>query len=327
MFLVDDIFDEAKKVIGVCSDTILFSWLGDAVSLIANKGDFEGWKGTLDICTSCSCSSGCSCEGGKCVTLPREVETVLAVNIGGRPTLGVGQLFNFHLNGPGDCKVNCDWQWQDLGHWHCTLKDLSTPSKLVAYLRSDEDDGKKLIVYGVDHRGNVLRRQEGGVWKDGYQVPTIYGVAVPDSEAPTIGRITGIYKDRTVAEMRLSTIDDSGPTGTLLGVYQPDEQVPQYRRIKLNRCSPWVRIAYQKSNPTFSSRYDHVPLQSRLALLLAVKAVKHYSESDLPSAHAFEVDAARLELEAQQRLEAITYNPIQVVDMNSPRDKSDYDIR
>lgn len=327
MFIVDDCYDEAKKIIGVCNETKLFNWLGDAVSLIANKGDFEGWKGTLDICTSCSCTSGCSCEGGKCVTLPREVETVLAVNIGGRPTLGVGQLFNFHLNGPGDCKVNCDWQWQDLGRWHSTIKELVTPSKLVAYLRSDEDNGKKLIVYGFDHRGNVLRRQEGGVWKDGYQVPTIFGVAVPDSEAPTIARITGIYKDRTVAEVRLSTIDDSGPTGTLLGVYQPDEQVPQYRRIKLNRCSPWVRIAYQKSNPTFSSRYDHVPLQSRLALLLAVQAVKHYSESDLASAHAFEVDAARLELEAQQRLEAITYNPIMVVDLNSPRDKYDYDIR
>lgn len=331
MFRVDDIYDEAKKIVGICDDVKFFRWASDAVSLIANKGDFEGWKGTVDICTSCSCStsSGNVCHQCKsnCVTLPAEVETVLAVNIGGHPTLGLGELFNFHLNGPGDCHTALDWSWQDLGHYHSTFKDIVTPAKVVTYLKSSADNGKQFIVYGFDVKGDKLRRQVSGQWLDGYQVPTTFGYSIPDSEAPTIARITGIFKEPTTGPIRLSTVDNDGPNGTLLGVYQPDETVPQYRRIKLNRCSSWVRVAYMKANPKFVSRYDHVPLQSRIAFLLAIRAVKMYADFDLANAHALEADSVRLEIEAQQKLQSPTYFPIQVVDRNNLRDKSDYDIR
>jgi hypothetical protein len=320
MFRVDDVYDEAKKIIGNCDDASLFRYLADAVTLIANKGDFEGWKGWLDICTS---------GDGRCVTMPREVLTVLAVNMGGKPTLGYGTFFNFHLNGIGDCKTPCGWSWQDQGAWHCTYRDLETPAKVVAHLQTAEDNNKELIVYGYDSAGKKLRREEGGVWKDGYRVPTIYGVAVPDTDAPLIARITGIFKEKTVGSIQLSTTDDSATTGVLLGVFEPDEQVPRYRRIKLSRACSWVRIAYRKTNPSFSSRYDHVPLESPLALLLAVQARKNYKMEKLNEAMAYEANAARLELEAQSVLEPnTTFNPIQVHDGPGSTlvDKEDYDI-
>jgi hypothetical protein len=318
VFRVIDCFDEAKKIVGSCSDTLLFRQLSDAVTLIANKGDFEGWKGFIDICTT-------NC--GTCVTLPREVETVIAVNIGGHPTLALSSLFNFHLNGPGDCRTPCGWAWQDQGNNHATYKDLATPSKLVAYLSSSADNGKGLIVHGFDDSGNRLRYSEAGEWKDGYQVPTLYGYAIPEVDAPLIARIDWIEKDETVGPIRLSTIDDSGPTsGQLLGVYEPDETIPQYRRIKLGKCCDWVRIAYRRTTPIFTSKYDRVPLKSRIAFLNAVRATKYYFDADLALAHAYEVDAARLELEAQDASEPPTFHPIQVVDCNSVRDKCD-DVR
>lgn len=333
MFRVDDIYDEAKKIIGSCDDVKLFRWLGDAVSLIANKGDFEGWKGYLDICTSgCSCTGGGGCNnargcGRKCVSLPREVQTVIAVNIGGQPALGRAQLFNFHLNGPGDCRTTCEWAWTDEGENHCTYRDLIHPAKLVAYLQSPQDTGKTLTIFGFDKDGNVLRRQENGVWLNGYRVPMIYGYAIPDVGAPEIARITGIFKDPTVGTVRLSTIDDSGATGVLLSIMEPDETLPQYRRIQLNRSCNWVRIAYLKTNPTFESRFDHIPLSSRVGFLLAVSARKMYSDLQIGEAHAFEADAVRLEVEAQMKKEAPLLFPVQVVDLNNIRDKTDYDIR
>jgi hypothetical protein len=334
MFIVDDIYDEAKKIFGACDDTKLFRWIGDAASLIINKGDFEGLKGTLDICTAggCGCSQGvntCTSNarcGRRCVTLPREVNNVLAVNIGGKPTLGYGQLFNFHLNGPGDCKTTCDWSWQDQGNWHATFRDIGTPTKVISYLQTDEDNGKKLIVYGYDDKGQKLRRKVGGDWLDGYQVPTIFGLAVPDTSAPKIARITGVFKDLTAGSIRLASIDEDN-NSVPLAVYEPDERIPQYRRIQLNRSCNWVRIAYMKAPGTFSSRYDHIPLHSRVGFLLAMTARKRYSEYELAEAHAFEADAARLEIEAQMKVEPATYNPLQVVDLNNPRDKADYDIR
>lgn len=319
MFRVEDIYDEAKKIVGVCDDAKLFRWCGDVVSIIANKGDFEGFKAWLDICTSDT--SDC---GSECITLPREVETVIAVNIGGHPSLGFGTLFNFHLNGMGDCRTACRWTWQDQGGWHCIYKDLTSPKKLVVQLQTAEDNGKKFIVYGYDSAGNKLRRQVDGIWLDGYQVPTIYGLAVPDSTAPVIARITGIFKESSVGSMKLSTQDN-----ILLGVYEPDEEVPQLRRIKINRKATWVRIAYMKTNPSFSSRFDHIPLRSRIGFLLGMQARKHYADKLIAEAHAFEADAARLELEAQQKAEPnTTVSPIQVMDgSGSLIDKDDFDIR
>lgn len=335
MFRIEDIYDEARKIIGVCDDQKLFRWAGDAVSLIANKEDLEGWKGYLDICTlgCASCTEGAACNnppgcGRRCVALPREVDTVLAVNVGGKPTLGYGQLFSFHLNGPGDCKTACGWSWQDQGKMHCTYRDILTPAKLVTYLQSPADNGKQVLVYGYDNAGNVLRRRDStGEWQNGYQVPTIYGVAVPDSDAPVIARVTGLYKEPTVGSVRLSTIDNTGATGTLLSVMEPDETLPEYRRIMLNRSCNWVRIAYRRTNPIFTSRYDHIPLRSRMAFLVAMQARKHAGDNKIAEYHSYEADAARLELEAQQMAEAPTYNPIMVVDLSNPRAKDEYDIR
>lgn len=330
MFRVDDIYDEAKKIVGICDDAKLYRWIGDAVGLIVNKADVEGLKGTLDIC-----SAGCSCDGAnpcgdgcgrRCLTMPREIETVIAVNIGGRPALGYAQLFNHHLNGPGDCRTGCNFSWQDMGAYFSTYRDLITPAKLVVYTQNVEDNNKEFIVYGYDGDGNVLRRQVAGVWKNGLAIPTIYGAAIPDVDAPTVSRITGIFKQSSVGSMRLSTIDDSGATGVLLGVYEPDETVPQFRRIMLNRACNWARVSYLKTSASFSSKYDHIPLKSRLGFLMAMQAVKSYISVQLAEAHAFEADAARMEVEAQMKLDAPLYMPIQVVDMNRLRDKGDYHI-
>lgn len=333
MFQVQDVYDDAKKIVGICDDNKLFRLMTEAVTLVANKADLEGWKGFLDICTAgCHCRDTTTCNnpagcGRRLISLPREVETIIGVNIGGQPVLGYNQLFEFHLNGPGSCRTVCEWKWQDQGDYHFTYKDIHRPSKLVAYTQLPDDNGAQLIVYGYDDQGNVLQRLVNGIWVSGYQVPTIYGVALPDVGAPKIARITGVTKAKTAGSIRLSTIDDTGATGTLLAVYEPDETTPQFRRILLNRSCNWVRIAYLKTNPLLSSQTDRIPLNSRIGFLLALKAVKSYLEIQIENAHMFEADATRIEIEAQQKKEAGTYMPPQIIDMSNPRDKYDYDIR
>jgi hypothetical protein len=68
-----------------------------------------------------------------------------------------------------------------------------------------------------------------------------------------------------------------------------------------------------------------VPLKSRIALLIALTATKHYNEFKFAEAHAAEADAARMEIEAQDKAEpTTTLNPLQVVDRSSSlRDKGD----
>lgn len=311
MFLVSDIWDEALTIFGACDETQLYRWIADSVDIVANKADFDGWKGYLDICTS---------GDGTMLSLPREVGVVYAINIGGKPTLGKGELFNFHLNGPGDCTNSCSWSWQDLGGLHPTYQDISTPNKLVAYISSEADNGKKVVVYGYDKQGNKLGSTVAGKFVPGYQLPTIYGYALPDEDAPDVARVVRIVKEPTEGPVRIATIDSDGNEGQLLTVLEPDERFPQYRRVKLGRKCDWVRIAFRRASETFSNQTDHVMLRSRLGFLLALQARKSYHEKDYAAAHAAEADAARLELEAQQANEAPTFTPIQVITGNNLND-------
>jgi hypothetical protein len=311
MMVVSDIWEEAEEIFGHCNDAKLLRRITDAVELLANKGEVDPLTGGVDLCVD-----------DRCVTLPREVETVLAVNIGGRPALGRDELFSFHLNGPGDFSTGCKFTWSNVGNFP-TYRDLRCPGKLVAFLDNVEDEGKSLRVYGFDEQNRPLRSKEGGVWRDGYLVPTLFTYALPDANAPTISRITWIEKALTVANVRLSTFDNSSTTGTLLGVFEPDETRPAYRRIKLNRCAEWVRLYYRRRSLELRSVNDRILLHSRPGLILAMQALKKYREFDIATAVALEAQATRLLTEKESVLIGPTANPLQVEDSNASLGRDD----
>ncbi len=307
MIIVREIWDSALTIFGQCGEEKMLRRITDAVELLANKGEVDALVGFVDLCVD-----------GNCVTLPREVETVLGVNIGGRPSLGRDVLFSFHLNGPGDFNKTCGYTWEDAGTFP-TYRDIRCPAKLVAFLDSPEDTGKSLIVYGFDEQNRPLRRRVNGEMVDGYQVPTIYGYALPDAGAPLISRIEWIDKARMVGNVRLSSFDNSSSSGTLLGVFEPDETKPEYRRLKLHRNCGWIRLCYRRKSLELLSRNDRILLHSRPALILAMQALKKYEEFQLSEAVGFEAQATRLLTEKESVMTSPTANPIQVNDRNSGR--------
>lgn len=303
MLTVAEIYDDAKEIFGHCLETKLFRKITDAVQLLANKGEIDPLVGYVDLCAD-----------GQCITLPREIETVMAVNIGGRPSLGRDELFSFHLNGPGDTWVPCqDYTWINSGGFP-TYRDLKCPGKLIAFLDNSADNGAKVRVFGYDDQNRPLRTQVGNSWEDGYLVPTIFGYALPDQNAPVISRITDIVKDKTVANVRLSSFDNSSNSGTLLGIFEPDETKPRYRRIRINRDCEWVRICFRRRTLDINSTNDRIFLHSRLALVLAMRAVKKYDETDLGAALQFEANATRLLTEREAVLAPPVGTPMQVND-------------
>jgi hypothetical protein len=259
--------------------------------------------------------------------MPAEVETVLAVNICGRPAVSKDVLFSFHLNGPGDCGRECKYSWADQGNWP-TYKDLHCPAKLIAFLDNEEDAGKIIRVFGFDDQNRPLRTKVGDNWEDGLRVPTIFGYALPSADDPYVSRITGIVKDLTVANVRLSSFDNAanvtGGSGTLLGVYENWETTPIYRRLKVNSCGGWIRVCYRKRSLELRSVNDRIFLHSRPALLLAMRALKFYDDGDIANGNAYEANAARLLTEREENLTGPARLPLQVEDRNSLVDKWDY---
>ncbi len=314
MFPVSYINDDVKKILGTCDEDTKFRRLNEAVELLANKGDWDPLLGRVDICVQ-----------DRFLSLPREVETVISVNIGGRPAIGQDKLFNFHLNGPGDDGFNrtCRYTWKD-GFDCPTFKDLQYPSKLVSRVFNAEDSGKELWVYGQDDLGNDIRTKEGDTWYDGYRVPTIFGYQVPDADAPLFRRVTRVRKaDNFVSNVSLTSFDASLTTGTLIGMYQYDETEPLYRRIELSVGCKWARIAYRKNLFRLKSLNDLIPLHSSLAVLLALRAIKAYNSGDLGEGQGFEATATRFLAEEQETRTPPTTFPIQVDPRNLLQDKSD----
>jgi len=299
-FQIGAVLSEARRILGTCPQSVVLSKISQAVEILANAGDFDPLMGYLDICTA-----GCI------VTLPREVSNILAVNIGGTPSMARSQHYNFHLNGPGDCTGLCNYSWQDLGLVP-TYRELISPSKLIAFVQLAEDAGAELWAYGEDVLGNVIRTKENGVWFNGYRIPTVFGYALPDSTAPTFARVLRVRKAETVGSIRLSSFDNGIGTGTLLGNFQWDETDPQYRRIKLHTCADWIRIAFRRAIPLFASTDDWVPMPSLTALFAMLEAMKYYQEGDLARAAGFEATARRWLTEAIWASTPPGQEPVQV---------------
>jgi len=312
MIIADEVWDSAKEIFGHCHEPKLFRQLTDSIELLTTSGDTDPLVGVVDICVD-----------GNCVTLPREIETPLGVNLCGRPAHGRDFLFQFHLNGPGSRDCGCSWTWADAGT-HPTYKDLKCPAKLIAFVDDERDAGKLLRVFGFDTQGRPLQTLVGDIVEPGLRVPTIFNYALPSATDPMVARITGVVKDPTISTIRLSSFDSSTSTGTLLGVYEPDETKPEYRRIRISPSGSWVRLVYRKRTYEITSRHDRIFVNSRPALLLAMRALKWYADGDLANGNSYEANAVRLLTQKQWTLDTPMGNPQQVDDRNSISNKCDY---
>lgn len=281
---VRDFYQQAKRQFEGCDEAAIFSGLSDAVKLLANKGLNDPLLGELTLCV---------CNG--CVTLPRDVGTVLGINTRGQPTLLQDQWFQYHINGPGsqDC-VPCGPNSYEMGQV-CTFRDPSEPAYLVAEVTSAADNNKKLRVYAYDkHRNKIFTAGPDGTLQEGFLVPLIFGFAQRNPNVPALSSIYRISKEDTKDFVRLIAVNESdGVSQTLIGYYEPDENEPLYRRIKVqNKTS--VRIKYKKKSLRITSQHQFINCDNYEALRLACRAVKFRSDDKITEARGFEEEASRI---------------------------------
>jgi hypothetical protein len=310
-----DLLEDAKRILGACSLPDIYGKMTDAVQILANTGEFDPLLGVIDICVS-----------NQLVTLPREVYTVLAVNIGGRPAVGRDATFQFHLNGPGDCLETCALGWRHFGLVP-TYRPMQRPGKLVAFLSEEEDENAELWAYGYDNANRwITSRGPRGEVVDGYQVPTIVGYAVPDADAPLFSRVSRIRKAPTIGSVRLSSFDADATTGTQLGVFDYDETEPSYQQIKLERSTDWIRVMYRRRVYEIKSLDAQIPLPSPVAVKMMIHALKYYDEGNVAQAAGFEATARRFLAEAVRAITPPTRSTPQINPEANAWDPHDGDI-
>lgn len=278
---VFEFYQQAKQQFAGCDEPTILSRLSDAVKLLSNKGINDPLLGEMQLCV---------CDG--CVTLPRDVGTVLGIDVCGQPTLLQDQWFKYHINGPGACSP-CG-VITEMGQV-CTFKDPSEPAYLIAEVTSAADNNKKLRVFATDVTGKkIFTPGPGGTLQEGFLVPMVFGFPKRAPNVPPLGAIYRISRDETKDFVRLIAIRASdGVSQTVIGDYEPSETLPQYRRIRVPQKSP-VLIKYKKASLQLRSQQDFINIDNYEALRLACRAVKFRLDDKYSAAQSAEGEASRI---------------------------------
>lgn len=300
---------KSDAILGTNNREKILDTISRAIELAADRANWDVWVDNLDIC-----SDGCGV-----VTLPSFVDTVLQVNVGGRPTVFRSEWFQFHINGPGsECCGPCCGFSDDLG-MSPIFQDLKEWS-IVAAICEDATDGNgtlEVIVEGETKDTNLNTKMAitiptVGPSTAGIKIPLLINVAnTPTNPLVYFRKITRVTKPVTRGYVKLIAFPIRQMAQPVtLGYYAPNETTPMYRRIKVACSCKWVRVRYRRADIPFVDDWQVLPIASYQAMLDLLKSIRLSDSNNVDASEAYLAKAVRLLKEIQDR--DATYTPMQV---------------
>ena len=141
---------------GMCAtDPQLLARVNEAQERLLNKGLYAGTYGRYSVCVY-----------GGCITLPREFESVLGYNFGGRAAQVYNQWYEFMENGPGISPVG-DWKRLIDRGYVPMFRDLPDQRYLKVYTDQVEDSTATILFRGSDTYNDRIRTLEDNEYIDG----------------------------------------------------------------------------------------------------------------------------------------------------------------
>lgn len=284
------------NIAGSCATSPQFLDIANkAIRMLMTRGQFEGTTATLRV----------RIESG-CVVWPREVGTVLAVNVCGLPIQAKNNWFQFLPGNGGDirpdsrCGVRVMQQDNPTPVWRPIR--CGHPSYVRLYLERDTDVGRLVTVYGIDQYGNEVRteRVNGG----GYLPGVTIALAKPYAQPSIVFReVTRIEKQTTSGPITLYyTETGDGSDMVQAARYAPRDTNPFYRTTSINsfnalgccRCnaetkaiSALVRIQFYP----LAEDDDILPIQNIDAIEHMIRSIKFADSFDNGQAKEWEASA------------------------------------
>lgn len=210
------------RVLSLCAtDERLKDYVNEAIERLVHRP--EKWWGVYQRYVICATES--------CITWPRQIATIEAIAVCTTPIPVRNGWYEFLPNGPHIQPETgaCDVQLIAREGNFVTFTDISgTNKRLKVYADVAEDAEARILVQGYDENGNWIRTQDAGEWVDGEYIGIDNGT--PQESVKFFTAITGIIKDETNGVVRLYELNDDDGTMRALGIYEPDETTPSYRR-------------------------------------------------------------------------------------------------
>jgi hypothetical protein len=168
------------------------------------------------------------------ITLPREVARLEAANICNRPIQINNQFAEYLRFGNGrlpkcfpNLRNTCLPQIYTRNN-AVTFTDLTNPPQYLSVHFSDPaDEGKRVLLQGLDNNNNVIYSQDGL-----FEVQGVYVTLVPPfiTTPNQFNTITGIQKDLTSGPIQIFQANPTTGAQILIHTMQAGEQVASYRR-------------------------------------------------------------------------------------------------
>jgi len=256
-------------------------------------GDGKGsskWQGTYGkyrICVS----------GTSCLTLPREIETVEAWALDHDPHQVRGEWYEFLELGPGlqGDSHRAGWQLIDDGEVvsfdqpagtgqklavYCDVTEASGASILVKYYREDTKEKQRTVVSSVNMEGEVITFAAAGNY-------------VLSTQTVMAGGLYGVIKPATKGVVRLFAYDTVALTYRPLAVYEPDEQIPVYRQVRIPSLANLNKVGQTPHSVTVLAKFRFIParvdndfiqIPSLEAVRLGAQAILREESNDIQGA-------------------------------------------
>lgn len=173
------------------------------------------------------------CVNANCITWPRQIETIEAACVCKRPAMLRNNWFEFLYFGPGRLTEGRDIgnQMVDAGEASSFDNVTGQDKKLAVYCDNDEEAGSAIILQYYDKDGNWVRTKPVSEWIDGESItlPAAGNYATTALQVMPNGFVRAI-KPVTNGVVRLYEFDTVNNVYKPLAYYEPDEEVPVYRR-------------------------------------------------------------------------------------------------
>lgn len=249
-------------VIGVCPNDARFAQLvNQAQERLLNRGSW--WGTVVRMCVQTQ---------GRFVTWPREVAVVLGMRDAcGVPFRIVNGWYVFleYVN-PIACEAPAI-QLEDAIGMFPVVQDLPGASRVKYTALNAADEGKAIIVQGIDNNGMVVRTEhQPGKPADGERLVATTAGTISNT---VFREITGIIREKTSWPTMLHGWN--GQENAMLGYYQPGETIPNYRRSAIRgvACSSYVEALVKLAHVPVESDNDWLVLQNESAFSLAMQSI------------------------------------------------------
>lgn len=210
--------------------------LNKAQSRLANAGRWWGTYQAMRVCVT-----------NGCITWPRSVKTVEAMNLCGYGIPVRNQWYEYRENVCAP-RIGCGTNPGSQGGWNgwngctqeqlldrnrvCQFTNLPSYCQIRIYPTVTTDAGKKVVLQGNDSNGEPIRTIINGVWAYGTEV-TLANPFVTSGFSFLPPLLTGVQKDITNGNLLVYAYEAASDTETLIAVWEPSEKAPVYRRDRL----------------------------------------------------------------------------------------------